>query len=106
MSFTIYNVKDSFIQRRQLNFYFESSLMMSALELKNVGDDKQTPSFVLQSGYHYRHDMTTMIGLFLFYNFLFHVFSSTIFPLTNKHTHTHTHTLNNFITSGNFFAKK
>jgi hypothetical protein len=35
-------------------------------------------------------DMTTMIGLFLFYNFLFHVFSSTIFPLTNKHTHTHT----------------
>jgi hypothetical protein len=53
MSFTICNVKDSFIQRRQLNFYFEGSLMMSTLELKNVGDDKQTPSFVLQSGYHY-----------------------------------------------------
>lgn len=39
-----------------LIIYFGCLLMMSTLELRNVGDHKQTPSFVLPSGYRYGHD--------------------------------------------------
>jgi len=82
------NVKDSCIQGKQLNFYFGSLLMMSTLELRNVGDDNK----------HHRlcckvvivMDMITTIGLFLLKKIKFHVFSLTIFPLKNTHTHTHT----------------